>query len=284
MSRGRLIVVALILTALVASCSGGRADGNAERRYVSIGDSYVSGPGIDVQDPQSSSCARSDHNYPHLVAEKLKRTSLLDVSCGGATTNSVKDGRAATDGGVIRPQLDALTRDTDLVTVGIGGNDAGLISGLFVYCLVETSATDAECTKLTEVYLPTIYDGTRDRVSAILREIKRLSPRARVLLVGYLRIVPDSGDCPLLRMTETMRANAMKVELSLTSALRQAAKAADVEFVDVRGISQGHDVCAGKNACVNGTANVPGDGFLLHPNKAGMRAVTARVLQVIGDS
>lgn len=283
MFRGRLVVVTVVVLGLVA-CTGHAPSAKVNRRYVAIGDSYVSGPGINTQDPASPDCGRSNRNYPHLVSAELEHTTLVDVSCGGATAATVQHGRTTKQGQLIAPQLDALTPATKLVTVGVGANDENLYLGLFVDCLIRTSATEASCRKFTESYAPKVYPAARDQVETILSEVKKRSPKARVLLVGYLRIVPDSGDCPILQMTEANRAAAMKVEVALTAALRDAARTAGVEFVDVRGISHGHDACAGTNAWVNGTAKVPGDGGFLHPNEAGMRAVAGQVLKAIGQS
>ena len=281
MLRGRLVVIVVVLLGLVAAC-GGRTSHNG-RAYVAIGDSYVSGPQLGGRlDANARACQRSDHNDPHLVAKDLKHTKLVDVSCGGATTVTVGVGRTAAQGGVLKPQLDALTPKTKLVTVGIGANDGGLLLGMFVSCLVKTTATDGKCVYLADNYAPKVYPGIRNNVAATLTKIKQRAPNARVLLVGYLRIVPDSGDCKALPITEADRANAMKVEVGLTQALRDAARSKNVTFVDVRKISHGHDVCAGKNAWVNGTVIAPGDGAILHPTEAGMRAVAGRVAKAVG--
>lgn len=281
MVRGRLVVVALVILGL-AACTGQSPSGEANRRYVAMGDSYVSGPGIAKQDAASPECVRSKRNYPHLVAAKLERTTLVDVSCGGATTTTVQYGRLANRGKPLTPQLDALTPTTKLVTIGVGANDGNLYLRLFLNCLVKKTATDGKCRKFAENYAPTVYPATLNRVEAILSAVKERAPQARILLVGYLRIVPDSGDCPQLEMTEANRTEAMKVEVAMTEVLRDAARTADVQFVDVRGISHGHDVCAGKDAWVNGSTNSSGDGAALHPKKAGMRAVAGRVLKAIG--
>lgn len=282
MFRIRLTAMVLVLIGLVAACGSEASTGTGGRRYVAIGDSYVSGPQIDVQDPKSPTCVRSNRNYPHLMAKKLKLKNFVDVSCGGETTVQLQNGRMGANGALIDPQLDAITPATRLVTVGIGANDAGLYLRLFLNCLVTASAKDANCATFADTYAPTVYSGTQERVAAILSAVKKRAPKARVLLVGYLRIVPDSGKCSVLPISETNRAKAMQVEVALTGVLRDAARAADVTFVDVRSISHGHDACAGKEAWVNGASNVPGDGALLHPNEAGMRAVANQVLKAVG--
>lgn len=284
MSRCRILLLIVAVLGLLAACSGGSSEQEPIRRYVAIGDSYVSGPGIGDQNPASRDCQRSDQNYPHLVAKRLKRTKLVDVSCGGSTTVTVQSGSRTAQGDPTKPQLDALTPATRFVTVGVGGNDGNLLLGLFVHCLVKTSATDASCAEFTANYATTNYRGTLLRVAATLSKIKKLAPNADIVLVGYLRIVPDSGQCRDLQVSESNRTKAQQVETALDTALRDAAKSVGLRFVDMRAISQGHDACAGKAAWVNGSKSVPGDGVLLHPNEAGMRAVADHVVKAFGTS
>ena len=52
-------------------------------RYVALGDSYSAGPLIPTTD-LAGGCARSDHNYPSLVARPLKVKTFVDVTCSGA--------------------------------------------------------------------------------------------------------------------------------------------------------------------------------------------------------
>ena len=66
---------------------------------------------------QSTSCGRSDRNYPNLIAAQFELT-LTDVTCGAATIPNVVD----TAQGDNPPQLQALSATTDLVTVTVGGN------------------------------------------------------------------------------------------------------------------------------------------------------------------
>lgn len=87
-------------------------------RYVALGDSSAAGPGI--PDEIDSACRRSNHNWPHVLAEMLG-AALTDVTCTGATTASAG------------PQLDALRSDTELVTLAIGANDVNL-GAAFVLC------------------------------------------------------------------------------------------------------------------------------------------------------
>src|SRR5882757_3915094 len=113
--------------------------------YVALGDSYVSGPLIPNQ--VDIGCLRSDHNYPSLVAAAIGASAFSDASCGGATTDEMTqsqiDGLITVNG----PQLNAVTSDDKLVTLGIGGNDIGFI-GIILTCAAEslTNPFGAPCT------------------------------------------------------------------------------------------------------------------------------------------
>ena len=100
--------------------------------YVAMGDSYTAAHGVPGTN-WLDGCLQSDRNYPNLVAEALPDAELIDVSCSGAATHHMWDPRVY---GTIEhaPQLDALTVDTDLVTISIGYNDFRLFATLFGRC------------------------------------------------------------------------------------------------------------------------------------------------------
>src|SRR3954471_15153979 len=139
----RLLGVLLAATLTLAACTGdGAAPGDpapeqaaAARysRYVALGDSYSAGPLIPTTD-LAGGCARSDHNYPSLLAARLHVARLVDVTCSGASTADLTHVQRPFQGARVPPQLDAVTPHTDLVTVGIGGNDLDLFGTLVATC------------------------------------------------------------------------------------------------------------------------------------------------------
>ncbi|MEO6605021.1 MAG: SGNH/GDSL hydrolase family protein [Aeromicrobium sp.] len=268
--------IALVVLTALASCTEGSSEATKNpSSYVALGDSYVSGPLIPASDPSAPECLRSLDNYPHLVAAALDGSRFVDVSCAGATTEDVRraiKGRSA--------QLDAVGPKTQLVTVGIGANDAGLAKAWFNYCLLD-SRSDATCEAFASKYSAILLSQTRERVVAALKEIKGRAPDAKILLVGYLRITPESGPCEVLPISEANREASARYERNVSVMLRTASKDTDVDFVDAWAISKGHDACAGKKAWVNGLTN--GDGAYLHPNSLGMEAVAREVLRVLRD-
>ena len=97
-------------------------------RYVALGSSMAAGPGIRPRAPRAPfGSGRSARNYAHLVAERLN-LDLVDVTFSGATTVHVLAERQRAS----QPQIEALDGSEELVTITIGGNDAGLNSLLSV--------------------------------------------------------------------------------------------------------------------------------------------------------
>src|SRR5690349_6291158 len=126
MRRPAIVSSTLFTAVVVAQLVSGPAGGTqpAPLRYVALGDSYSAASGVAPPDPTSPLCARSTVNYPHLIAAATGAT-LRDVTCGAAET---KDFRTSQYPGVA-PQLDALRRNTQLVTMTIGGNDNNTFIG-----------------------------------------------------------------------------------------------------------------------------------------------------------
>lgn len=233
--------------------------------YVAIGDSFTAGPGIPTVRPDSGSCFRSDRNWPSLLSATLQTRRFADVSCSGADTDDVLTGQY--------PQVLAVEPTTELVTIGIGGNDGGLFTSLLGSCVGEGST----CGAFAATTAPAILATTSERVEAVVEAVRAEAPRARILLVGYLRIMPDAGTCPTASVTGDAAGSLRKAEDDLQTALAGAASRSGIGFVSMREAGRGHDVCAGDEAWINGTEVRDGDGAYFHPRSAGMRAVADAV-------
>jgi hypothetical protein len=274
---------ALALAALTGACDEGTPESaDAVDRYVALGDSFTSAPGVPVTD-QTTGCLRSDHNYPALLATSLGVT-LVDVSCGSADTTAI-EGVQQTPGGPKPPQLDAVDGTTDLVTVGIGINDFGLYSSLLFNCpqLAATDPGGAPCrdSMATEGGGDRLVDTIEQigpRVEAVLLAVADKAPRARVVLVGYPQFVPESGRCEALPLAEGDYAYLRDLAIRLGDALERAADAADADYLDLVEASAGHDICAGADAWVNGALDDPERAVLYHPFPEGQEAV-ARLIE-----
>jgi lysophospholipase L1-like esterase len=234
---------ALVAASTTPAAAGGAGGPGRDTRYVSLGDSYTAGPLIPRQ--VDANCARSDHNYPSIVAAERQATAFKDVSCSGATTENMWKAQGSN-----APQLNALRRDTDLVTVQIGGNDLGF--GSIIATCARIGSQDPTGNPCERYYSSSGVDQlavnimrTAPKVDGVLRAVRARAPHARVLVVGYPDLLPDdgsgcypsvpfaAGDFPYLRDTGR-RLNLM---LRLVAAWNHAG------YVDTYGPTRGHDMC-----------------------------------------
>jgi lysophospholipase L1-like esterase len=249
-------------------------------RYVALGDSFTSGPFVPTTD-LADGCFRSDGNYPSLLAERLDAEAFVDVSCSGAQTEHLRRPQPTVTGARVPAQLRAVTPGTTLVTVGIGGNDADLFARLTRACvsLRASDPTGSPCrTQLDRGEgLRAVVEGIGRDVEDVLVRVRERAPQARVVLVGYPRLAPESGTCPRrLPWADGDVAFGHEVQGVLNAALRGAARRAGVEFLDMHEASRGHDVCSA-TPYVQGARTDRTVALAFHPRPRGMRAVADRL-------
>ena len=294
-----ILTTAIAAVALLAGCTQGNAAPDPAPstaapasttapepvgRYVALGDSYAAGPLIPTTD-LAGGCARSDHNYGHLLADALDVTDFVDVTCSGAKTRDLTHVQRPFGDARIPPQLRAVTADTSLVTLTIGGNDLDLFSTLVRTCtqLRSSDPQGAPCARRLATQGPDL-DGAvatiSRNVAAVLRTIRRTAPDAKVLLVGYLRLVPDRGSCVGLPLAAGDYAEGRRISQGLDRALRQAARRTGTTFVDMYAASAGHDICA-DTPWVNGNVTVREKALAYHPFASGMRADAREALRAL---
>jgi lysophospholipase L1-like esterase len=278
--------LALCLGGAVLSPAHSFADtGDVSGPYVSLGDSYVAGPLIPLQTGNPPGCLRSDRNYPSLVRTGLRSSAFRDASCSGATTKEMTAPQAVI-GGSNPPQLEALDDRTALVTLGIGGNDIGF-ADIIKNCAIKspTKPFGAGCkdfyTQGGRDQLADRIDATGPKVAAVLDEISKRAPHAKVLVVGYPTILPDSGPgCfPVVPFTPGDVAYLRKTTHELNDMLADQADKADAQYVDTYRTSIGHDVCQlpGRKWVEGLVPTAP--AAPVHPNALGMRNSANTVLR-----
>jgi len=250
--------------------------------YVALGDSYTAAPLVPTTDT-SDSCFRSDGNYPHLVAAELEETRLTDVSCSGADSASIT-GQQTIGGQTKPPQLDAVSARTDLVSIGVGGNDFGLFGSMSLGCfqVAETEPTGAPCRDANRTSdgdrLLELVPRIQAKVGRVIDEVRDRAPDATVVVVGYPRILPPSGTCPdRVPLARGDYAYVAEINEALSDAVVAAAEESSVAAVDVYAASRGHDVCSDE-PWVNGIATDAGRALALHPFAAEQQAVAELIL------
>ncbi len=266
-------VLVLALASLLTGCGGGFSSAppppdNKIKTYVALGDGFTAAPytGKTVDD---DGCLRSDVDYPKLLAAKLKIDKVKDVSCTGATTAAIS-GQTTPPGAKdsVKAQLDAVTSDTDLVTMGFGIEDRDLLHDMFNIC------TAVPCgDKASPQSIIADVGSMSDTLTASVRAIQDRAPNATIVLVGYPTITPQSGDCDALPKLDQVGLDSANLVLqSINHAIRDAARETGAAFFDVTSISAGHELCSGE-PWVSGKKSEKDKSVAYHPLAAEQRAV-----------
>jgi len=274
-----LLISALVALALFAVAAAGARAAN----YVALGDSYAAGPLI-PNPVLPLGCLKSDHNYPHLAAPGIGLT-LRDASCSGATTVDMTNPQNVEPDGPNPPQFNSLDASTTVVSLTIGGNDIGFsevaqscitLNPFSHPCLDKYDAGGVDQLKAR-------IEATAPKVAAVLAGIKARSPSAKIYVVNYPAIFPETGfgcwpqmpigfqDVPYLRSTEQR----------LDSMLATQAAAAGATLVNWYNASIGHDAC--KSSSTRWVEPlVPGElAAPIHPNQAGMQGGANALLAAV---
>ncbi|GLZ29939.1 lipase [Lentzea sp. NBRC 105346] len=279
----RRVTVVSLLTALIAALVVPTAQAAPRyRNYVALGDSFVSGPFIPFQRTDPLSCFKSTQNYPSVLARKLGVTNFTDISCGGADTSDMFAPQQGFPGQSVA-QLSALKPDTDLVTVSIGGNDIGY-NGIILNCGTASllDPLGSPCKRQYGDEIAARIAATGPKVAAVLAGIKERAPKALVVVVGYLRIMPPSHGCwPVVPISKGDVPYLDGLQQQLNGMLGTQARLAGATFVNPYDISLGRDVCAAPwKKWVEGIIPTS-PAFPVHPNAAGMAAVGNQVASVV---
>jgi len=278
----------LLVAALVAAPAADAA--SSLGTYVALGDSYTSGPLIPNQHGDPIDCGRSDHNYPSFVANALQPKNFVDVSCGSAETKDMTAPQTGLPaGGTNPPQFNALTKSTDLVTIGIGGNDAGLV-GVGEECGALDIQSGGMGTPCQEHYttggkdqIAEKIEAARPKVAAVLKGIHDRSPHARVAIAGYPHVTPPNGEScfPVVPLTAGDLHYFDLLLIRINKMIEDEAIANDAEYIDTYKDSGGHDVC--KLPPVRWFEGlVPTmPAYPLHPNQLGEESMGRSALAVL---
>ncbi len=263
----RAVVLALAALAILAVFAGAARAAN----YVALGDSYAAGPIIPNQIAPLG-CLKSDHNYAHLAAPTIGLT-LRDPSCSGATTEDMTNPQE-TELGTNPPQFNSLDAETTRVSLTIGGNDIGF-SEIALSCITinpfSTPCKDKYDSGGKDQVAERIA-ATAPKVAAVLQGIHARSPAAKVFVVNYAAIFPETGfgcwpqmpigfgDVPYLRSKEK----------ELNSMLATQAAANGATLVNWYNASIGHDACKGSSTRWVEPVVPTNPAAPIHPNLAGM--------------
>lgn len=221
-------------------------------------------------------CHRHGRAYPNQLRSTFSVASknFLFLACSGATTEHVgllkkkvaqyPNSPANVHGG--KTQVNTATPfasggEPDLVTIGIGGNDAGF-DEIIERCL------RGDC--LDPVFqsgaMAQINGTTFHRLAETFNKLRTRYPYASVLAFGYPRVIGDP-DKPCgkvdIRGVATISRDELEwlksaVEPALNSAVSDAAAHSGVAYIDIQAATRGHELCSDTDdRWINGI--VPGD-------------------------
>lgn len=247
--------------------------------YVNMGSSFAAGVKTGPTPAGSPArCFQSEANYAYLLAARLS-LSLTDVSCAGATSAHLL---AAWN--ELPAQIDAVTPDTRLVTITIGGNDIAYVGNL-----TAASCAEGESIHVSGMTLPCpppfpVAEGAYTTLEHNLREaatqFRARAPRARVVFIQYVALVPDT-QCPQSRFTEAEAAALRTTAARLAEITARAARESGAEVLAMDQIARGHTPCDAEPWSVGLAADYDEtQGAPWHPNRAGMEAI-ARELETL---
>ncbi|MFJ8085799.1 GDSL-type esterase/lipase family protein [Streptomyces sp. NPDC096205] len=195
--------------------------------------------------------------------------ALVNLACSGATTANVF--RSASGGQPYKgeaPQADQLAAvaaqyDVKAVALSVGGNDLGFAS------IIETCATDymvwySYCYDDQQQVVDSKIDAVMANVGKSIDEVRAVMGAAgygsssyRIILQSYPSPIPraaenrysesgwsrvSTGGCPFWNKDSDWARDSLVPQIA--SRLRQVAGAKGVEFLDLRDMLQGREVCA----------------------------------------
>ncbi|HWF26671.1 MAG TPA: SGNH/GDSL hydrolase family protein [Solirubrobacteraceae bacterium] len=246
MSRlATMVVCGCALAALAAP-----AVAAAQPAYVALGDSYASGVGTRTYYNDGTNCQRSPDAYGPLIAAARGYALSFDA-CSGAKTTDVNSS-----------QLGPLSATTSLVTITIGGNDAGFstvitdCAAFYFNCQSAINTANAFIQNQLPALLKTTYSDVRAR-----------APAAHVVVLGYPHLFTASGaTCNFDTLTSTHEKELNQTADLLDGVIAARAAAHSFTYVDPRSAFASHEICS-SSEWLNGLSYPVSESF--HPNISG---------------
>lgn len=263
-------------TGPAASSSAPESGSEPLKNYVALGDSFASMGSrttASQADRESALCMRSEDNYARILAGH-QHLSLTDVSCQGAITAHVTSEREADFGG-IPPQASALTRETQLVTISMGGNDISF--GAMAAC----AATGQDCRQALGAQVDRAIKGLAAKLDAAYAAIKDSAPNAQIIATGYLPLVAESDTCEFTnRISTTDLGWFVEVTNRVNGAVKEAAERNGATYV-LPADAQGHTGCAEPELRWTSFDGQATGSYPMHPTPEGQRAMAAAIADVL---
>ncbi len=256
--RTRIVgLVVVVIGVLVPAASA-----VALPQYVALGDSYSSGVGTRVFYEEAGECDRSPDAFGPKVAA-AKGYTLSFQACSGAKTTEVNE-----------KQLGTLSSATSLVTITIGGNDAGF-SNVIINCALyyfTCGSAIGEANEFIEKKLPGLLETT-------YKDIRAKATTAKVVVLGYPKLFTKEGTtCNVNFLTSGNEKKMNESAEKLDAVIKARAEAMKFTFVNPTNAFESHEVCASVE-WLNGQSNPLSESY--HPNVKGQEEFTTLIEGVL---
>ncbi|WP_031519634.1 SGNH/GDSL hydrolase family protein [Streptomyces sp. NRRL F-5123] len=313
--RARLALLcsaaALAAGAVVPAQFGGAQSSAAaeEHQWVALGDSYTAGviqaAGNTFEVPRDG-CERTDRSYPQVIDRDLYGLfELTNVSCGAATIANVTDTPQHPIGRhlppfsedpdypfpAVPPQSEAVGPDTDVITVGVGGNTLGF-DDFITKCMQlggENDGKGTPCKDALGADVPERLKTVRHEYDRMLTVLHERAPKAKILAVGYPTVIPrDTAKCSFGDLTQFGTITSGDLAWLRADVLEPLNKTIDdstgtqdaAGYVDLYTSSRDHSVCD-DSKWVEGVVTLPDQLSFVHPNALGHRNAADHVEEAL---
>ncbi|MFJ7962479.1 SGNH/GDSL hydrolase family protein [Streptomyces sp. NPDC096324] len=247
------VASALLAGATTLTGAATPATAAATGGYVALGDSYSSGVGAGNYIPSSGSCQRSTNAYPYLYNAAHPSSSFAFNACSGATTDDV-----------LAKQLGSLNSSTSLVTITIGGNDAGF-ADVMRTCVLSIRSVCQSRVSTAQAYIASTMPGKLDRVYTAIRA---KAPSARVVVLDYPGFY-ETGNISCLGLSDESRRKINQAVLDMDNVIRDQVRRHSFSLGWYSSVASLHRICSDDpwlNDVELGDTNKS-----YHPNAAGQR-------------
>jgi hypothetical protein len=275
-------------------------------RYVALGDSYSAGEGL-VPFFTADGCHRSmQFSYTELLRHAGQ--PVLQPSdfraCSGARTRQIYDFAQNTALGTqVRPGL--LGPDVGLITLTMGGNDLHF-SDVLKFCFSQSNCLDqqfsvsdpapdeaadivgAESLRQWGIDMMNVINA---RLGTVLTRLHADAPGARIVVVGYPRLLPvgrlprqfDVCDAALALVDRGERQGLADMQNRFNAQLKATAMNNRADFVDPTDAFDSHEVCGLRGELIHSTNLTRNDPGMFHPTVKGQLMLARQVVCRLND-
>lgn len=295
-SAAALAAGAIVPAQFVGAQTAGAA---TDYQWVALGDSYTAGviraAGDTFEGPRDG-CERTDRSYPQAIDRDFRGLfDLTNVSRGAATIEDVTDQAQYPIGRhlppimedpdypfpPVPPQSEAVEPDTNVITVGVGGNTLGF-ADILTKCGdlgAESDGAGTPCKNALAAGIPARLERVSREYDRMLSVLHERATKAKILTVGYPTIVPqDTSKCGYGDLTQFGTITQGDLAWLRTDVLEPLNKTIEkstgtqdtASFIDLYNSSQNHSVCD-DTKWTEGIVTLPDQISFVHPNTLGHR-------------